>query len=332
MTLATIFAGCLGTMASVLCVARAADIERRGSPGLAALGYALPIAVTALMATLLGQVPVALGVIFGSSVAMLSGASGFVLISGPAGAEPPPQRGTWAFAPVPALLLFVLGLGGTLGPLEAVILLAQGVLVLLVWSSRKDTPWPSHPWHSEGVPPERPEAASRGKLSLAWVWLIPGLLLAVLSAYLCTRGLGKLERIMHTYPGAVLGATLLSVVLTMPAISAGVPQAVHGRAPLPLTSHLGVVMLNICVILPLVILLAGGWHWWISSRPATRELFEVSFPRAAWRIDALAVLILSVVYAAAGEGRLRLSRQVGALLVFAFCAYLLSRMVLLAGR
>ena len=65
--------------------------------------------------------------------------------------------------------------------LEAVILLAQGVLVLLVWSSRKDAPWPSQPWHSEGVTPER-QAAGRGGLARAGAWLIPGLLLAVLSA------------------------------------------------------------------------------------------------------------------------------------------------------
>jgi hypothetical protein len=245
------------------------------------------------------------------------------------------------------LLVFVLGFDGALGLLHALVLLGQGVLVLMIWTagaaaerSPADGGQPQAPPQPLAAAPRHSPEIAEGRwaisiLTIAQLMVLVAL--AAIAAWAATRGAQRLQQIDWRYPAGALGATLLSVVLAMPMVSTGVPAALETRAWAPITGQIGVVLLNLCLLLPLAILIPGiaetvtGYS--AATMPSTQPLWRlpaITYPRVAWRIDAVALLILSLLYVGVAESRLRLDRRVGAGLIIGYCAYLLA--VLIMGK
>ncbi len=308
--------GCAAMLASVLMHSRGLAPENREHVTRRALGHWLPIAVVVLTATILKHADLAISLVFGTAVAAMSGVTGFLLIAGRDDGAPPFAQRVWLFAPIPVILVFALGARGHLLPRDALLLLAQGLLLVLLWV---DAPAGDEP---------RPIAREGLSRRLAWKGgeLLLCLGLCAAGAWLAIRGTEQMASLDRRYPFIATGTTILSVVLAMPIVNTSWQLAASGRIWAPLTSQLGVVFLNLCVLLPAVILLAGtglstaGWD-------GLPSWSVVVYPRVAWRLDTLALLVLSLLYVPAACGRLRFDWRLAPWLICGYCAYLLAVLV-----
>jgi len=315
-----LFLGGIGLLASVMFAARALHFEEDSTPTRRILSHWLPIVAAVLFATILGYGEMAIAMIFGTSVALLSVVTGFVVMAGPLEEIPNQPRRLWPFLPVLATLVFVLGLRGTLGVFEVTALVIQGLLLLLLWGSSRQSSSPSSP-----VNPTRP---------LQILALFSAMALAAVAAWAATRGAQSLSQLDIRYPGSVIAATLLSIALALPMVSTGVLTASEGRTAIPIGAQVGMVMLNFTVLLPATILLRIFLR--ALTKPTTSSTTNITieaflYPRLSWRIDAIALLILSLLLVPVAEGKFRLDRRLGGWLIFAYCVYLMTTLLVGAG-
>ena len=343
-----LFGGALGLLVSVLVVTRVLVGDKDLRPGRRAVAHWAPVAVMGVVAALLGHPEIGLGIAFGTSVAALSTIVGFLGISASVEVIPPRARRIWTFLPVVTTLAFVIGFRGQLGLVEAIILAAQGALALLVWEDAGEA------WEESDAPAS--QRMSGGTIAMA----VAGLLLTAVAAWAATRGAEELSQKDMRYPTGLLASTIISVVLIMPMIGTGVPLAVEGKAWSPITAQVGLVFLNLCVLVPVVIVLPllmqkAGVNAASATRPAvgvgspttapatTRAATQATssdeedpsaagpkpllYPRTIWRIDAVTLLILSLVLLPIAMGRFKLDKQVAGWLIVTYCVYLLSVLI-----
>jgi Ca2+/Na+ antiporter len=340
-----LFGGAVGLLVSVLVVTRVLVGERDPRPGRRAVAHWAPVAVMGMVAALLGHPEIGLGIAFGTSVAALSTIVGFLGITASVDVIPSRARRIWTFLPVVATLAFVIGFRGQLTLVEAIILAAQGALALLVWED------PGESWEEEQrvetVGDVRPRMTGP-QIAMA----VAALLLTAVAAWAVTRGAEDLSQTDMRYPTGLLASTVISVVLIMPMIGTGVPLAVEGKAWSPITAQVGLVLLNLCVLVPVMIVVpllmgkAGLTGATRSTMPAaattTAPATQVSqtesgsvgaapppllYPRTIWRIDAVTLLMLSLVLLPIALGRFKLDKQVAGWLIVAYCVYLLSVLI-----
>jgi Ca2+/Na+ antiporter len=316
-----LLAGALGLLAAVLVTAGGLAVENAG-PTRRAVAHALPIAVAAIVATVLGHPEMAIGIIFGTSIAAMSAVAGFVTLAGPLDQVPRPAQRLWAFLPMAATLAFVIGFHGNVGLFDAALLAGQGVLLMGMCHEKCDVGADVGAALAAVLPPPAAEPAPAPPTRP--LELLFALALAALGAWAATRGAEGLTRQDIRYSTATLSGILLSVALVMPMISTGVQAASKGRAWNPLTAQVGLVLLNLCVTLPLVIVIGGGIERAGMLAAATRPIWgTVLFPRNVWRIDALAVVILSLALLPVANGRIKLDRRLAVWLIGGYFAYML---------
>jgi Ca2+/Na+ antiporter len=326
-----LFGGGLGLLLSVMFATRAINFELDTTPTRRIFAHWLPIVAAVFLATILRQGEIAVAIIFGTSVAMLSVVTGFVAMAGPLIELPAHARRVWPFLPVLATLIFVLGLAGTLGRFEVIALTAQGLLLLLLWTGRSSS---AQSAAEPSIPDAEIASTPRPKLGpLQFVAVLASMALAAVAAWAATRGAQILSQQDIRYPGAVIAATLLSIALALPMVSTGVNTAAEGRPALVLSAQVGILILNFTVLLPATILLRMFVEK-IATRPTTSSataaiIAPFLYPRLSWRIDAIALLILSLLMVPIAEGKIRLDRRLGGWLIFGYCVYLLT--VLLIG-
>ncbi len=313
--------GGIGLLGSVMFAARVIQFEQDSTPTRRILAHWLPIVAAVLFATILGYGEMAVAMIFGTSVALLSVVSGFVVMAGPLDEVPNQPRRLWPFLPVLATLVFVLGLRGTLGIFEVTALIIQGLLLLLLWGGSRESSAPS-----ATVSPMRP---------LQVFGLLVAMSLAAVAAWAGTRGAASLAQLDIRYPGAVIAATLLSIALALPMVSSGVLTASEGRTAIPISAQVSIVMLNFTVLLPATILLRLSIKF-MTTVPTAFPTTQITiapflYPRLSWRIDAIALLILSLLLVPIAEGKFRLDRRLGGWLIFAYCVYLMTTLLVGAG-
>src|SRR4051794_31623197 len=106
--------------------------DPRPAPGRMALGHWTPIVMGSSMAAVAGRADLALGVLFGTTVASVSLAFGIITYLSPPGALPPSRR-AWPFLLAAALLILIAGFGSRLTVTHALMLAALGIAVLAVW-------------------------------------------------------------------------------------------------------------------------------------------------------------------------------------------------------
>lgn len=288
------------------------SLPSHAEPGSRAWRQWLPIAAAAMVAAYLGEAGAGVSIVLSTSVALLSTVGGFAAMSGPAMGPSVRAARVWIFLPVPVVLSFILGFRGDLRLMDALLLLAQGLMAWLIWREPR----------AVGAAANRqPATDARGAMLLG----LAAIGLAVVGAWAATRGSQRFYAMDQRYPVSAVASTLVSIVLAIPVITSSTQQAAAGRSVAAHLTHTAIVLLNLGLLLPAVIVVAvlrqasGADH--IVEALLTRAAV---YPGVAWRISAVTLLVLSLAYVGLGTGRLRFDRALATGMILAYCLYLLT--------
>ena len=330
--------------------------QKSASPGYRALLHWLPIAVTVLVSLYFRWDHVAVSLIFGSSICLLTCAIGALGLVAPIGPAPEHFKTVWRFLPAATLLIFVIGFKGIFRPMHGLVMLLEGIVILGLWRQP-----PADIWRGPELPAD----------VLVPNNLVRCLLLAVVIgvAGFCAyqAGIGT-EEFRHAFipiNSGLMASFVWSLVLVNPIMHSGRKPSRVGQTWLPMTSQLGVVFLNLCVLIPIVTITPYIRHWhehpevigkamgvkinavksvsaattgpssYLDTRgvkvlkstgepptflPDTSEM--ISFPLVSWRIDCVVMLIVSLMLLPVSSGKWNLSRIESACLLAGYAVYL----------
>jgi hypothetical protein len=306
---------------------------RAGMPGRLAFGQWLPIAMLAMVAMITGRQSLAMGLIFSTSVACLSLATGAVGFFG-ASVVSPATRRSWAMLVPAAMLSFLAGFHSSISLFNAGLLALQGVCVLLLWIDRSDS-------KPDAVPIP---LAGRGILfRLAQVIL--GFVLAGEGGYFAMHGVDLAAAGTEFATSGLLAATLISPLLVLPIIGTGTELAQRNQSATAIGSHVGVALLNICLLLPMVVVtdairqmvlrvhdnlqvqLLQPVHF-SDLLQAIQKTFPMDniagfpFPLAVWRVDVILLIALSLFLLPVAMGKWSISKMQGLGLMLGYAFYL----------
>ncbi len=338
-----------------------ADAMARGRLAIRAraVGHWIPILIVAIAAIALGQPQVAVGVLFGTSVAVLSLVLGIVTCTqdfsavrtAPGGfpviptsntiphstnhviESDFPSRRVWAFVLPAALIALLAGFSGRLTLGHALFLLIEGFAILLVWQRQRDDDlsW-VHPRHTKN---------SRYRAEL-----ILSIMLAAVCAAAGVRAAADIDRTLGLVSSGFVPALMLSPALVLPMIGSGMSLARSGFYQSSVTMSVGIVLLNLCFGLPLII---GLWQMrpvvsnqiarlaetssTNPSQPATTTATvgrnsapqfpaALRYPLGVWRIDTVVLILLGLILLPLSVGRWPFGRFEGILLIIIYIVYM----------
>jgi Ca2+/Na+ antiporter len=297
------------------------------TPGKLAIGHWLPIAAVALGAMLLNRPEIAVGVIFATSVASLSLGVGAVTFLHPS-TPPSAARRTWPLALPTAMMAFLAGFRGELTAIHAVVLAAQGIIVCVVWNDPTPISGPVQVIRADPSPRSR-------SVIFRFIQLILAVALAAVGAWAAVRGVDRASHTSEIASTGLLAATLLSPLLVLPMLGSGVDLAHREQSGVAISADVGVVLLNIGVLLPMIIGVSYLRHYLVQNGhdlPLVQSVFHVElseppaavpFALAAWRVDVVALIALSLFLVPVSIGKWALSKFDGLALIAGYAAYLL---------
>jgi len=290
-------------------------------PGLRAVAHWTPIAIAVCIARWMGRADVAMAMVIGTSVALLSTVPGSVSATAAIGPAPPRYRRMWAFPLMAALICFLAGFGGALTWQHAAILLIEGIILLVLWQDRDL---------------ESPQAAlDNGPLLIgakmpelvrdAGVMVFGGLVLAlaVAGARFATRGAVLFSLQPRNVTAGALASSVLSLALALPMAYLGRTQAARGRSWVPMTTQTGIVLLNLCLLLPILAL----WPYALALGHQPAQAALLAYPLPVWRIDTVVLVVLCVFFLPVAWGKWDMGREEGTLLVIAYFVYVIAVVV-----
>jgi Ca2+/Na+ antiporter len=278
----------------------------------------LPICASTLVATAMGQVGVAIGLVFGSAVACLSLVMGLSSCFGGL-RELPPNSRLWSLVLPAALLVLLMGFHGSFTFAHGLMLLLMGATFLAVWLERPGIvvgPPLASPTEAP-APPTAPVGAT-----------VAAIMLAGLGAWLAIRGTVSTGEHSRMLPADLLAATVLSPLLLLPALGSATTVAQRGQMGQVITALCGTVLLNLCLLLPIVIF-ADGIHG-LLTHPHVSEVTALvgaaakttPFPVVTWRVDTVVLVVLGFAMMPVAAGRWLPDRFESVLLIAAYIAYL----------
>jgi Ca2+/Na+ antiporter len=334
------------------------------------LGQWLPILAMALVATLAQQTEVALGVLFATSVAALSLVLGIVTIAHEFAPPPAPPGGfpvietsnphvvavattpdavvsrarrPWAFILPAALIALLAGFSGRLTGLHAVLLAVAGLFIVSLWNARNELDEVDAPLVQADTRP------ARGAKVRRTIELLLAIGLAVLASWAGARATRDVSRQLGLVTGGFVSAMLVSPALVLPMIGSGMALARANLYSGAVSASVGIVLLNLCFGLPLVV---GVWYakplWekrtdrlvaMVASNdpsnpaPATTAPADgadpavppdpsMRYPLALWRVDTVILIVLGLVLLPLAVGRWLPGKFEGVLLVFVYVIYM----------
>jgi len=296
----------------------------RTSPGRRAVGHWIPIAATGLVAVALRRADLAISVVFATSVGSLSLLVGSISIISPDSDAPPAFRRLWPFALPAALLVLLVGFTGQFRWQHALVLLIEGGVLLLAWKELSVAGEAVAAVGDVDTVPAPGRGSRRLNLALSVCLALVGAAAAVLGA----------ERIGRDLPQISATACVVAVLgplLVLPMLTGGAALAQKKRAWVAMTSGVGVVLLNLCLLLPMLVFLwypVNAVHWDPSAFLHLRlsELGGVSpmpFAWVTWRLDSVVLVLLAFMLVPASMGRWRLQRAEGLTLIVLYGVYVL---------
>ena len=303
-----LFAG--GGVALYVAARSAADALGGGQPMRAArlaIGNWMPIVVVAVAAVLVNQPAAAIGVVFATSVASLTLGLGTISImagSASSAAEPPSQgmKSSWPMILPTALLVFLAGFRGQLTILHAIVLAIQGIIVFTVCREAIS---------SASLP------ASKYR-PLRTIQFILAVALAGIGAWCALHAMEQASHASEAASPALLAATFLSPLLLLPLLGSGIDLAQRGSAEVAADACVGMMLLNLCVLLPILIVVSYASGHLKFLTPVGR----LQLPLVVWRVDVVALIVLGLFLLPVGLGRWKLSRMQGLGLIGGYAAYL----------
>jgi hypothetical protein len=231
------------------------------------------IAAVCLVSVWLNHAEIAVGVIFSTSVAALSLHLGVAIATSPQpararreghGFEVLPShesaiavpshdeaehssgvrgRRAWAMVLPVGVLALMAGFSGKLTLLHALLFAIQGLFVLMVWKPRVGEPVPTGS-------AARLAGTARAQLALAIV-------LAVIGAFCAIYGAVRMSEETGIMSTGLIASAALGPLLILPMIGSASLMAAHGQVQTVAGASVVMVLLNLCLLLPLVIV---GWH------------------------------------------------------------------------
>jgi hypothetical protein len=276
-----------------------------------ALAQWLPICATVLAAVALNQPDIAIGLIFGSSVACLSLVIGLGSCFGML-TEVPHNSRVWPMVLPVGLLIMMMGFHGSFTWVYGAMLLGLGGALLGVWIEQ--------PQADRIVPAGGSVPLKPGRLPLTLLALI----LAAVGGMLASHGTATSSS--RAITPDVMAATVLSPLLLLPAMGAATTVAHRGRLGNVITSVTGTVLLNLCLLLPLVIF-AGAARALIHHIPLDAATATTVFPLITWRVDSVLIVVLSFALIPVAAARWVPERFESLLLIGGYVAYLFVKMV-----
>lgn len=345
----------LGAAVALYVAARAAfdalGSRNISSPGARAGAHLLPIALTAIAATIMGRPEIAVGVIFATSVGSLSLVLGIIVCTTPITSAPPFWRRRWAFVLPASLLALLAGFSGRLTAIHALFFFIQGIVLSAVWLDRSRESSaesiPAAPVPVESPPDQIHDRVQRVRI----IQIILAAAVGGLGAWAATHAAVHMSNELRALSTGLIAVVILGPLLTLPMIATGMESAQRGRPDLAATTSVGLTLMNLCFLLPLIILL-----WYVMPTvsnavkqmraanesvaqvvPATQTIQPVSpaeskvrepftpmnYPMSVWRIDTVALIILGLMLLPAAAGRWPLGRWEGIGLIFGYVVYLL---------
>ena len=306
----------VGTRITLAAVTR----DDASSPGRRAVAQWVPVAATALAAVALGRPSAAVSLVFGSSVAALSLVLGMTAYAAPL-QQLPAGRRLWLLILPAAMLVLLAGFRGSLTWYHALMLLTMGAAFLPLWLERTVPDGPVTPLAVAVSVPDR---------TVRWKPAAAALVPVGLGAYLAAVGAIRTGEQSRLLTPELLAATVLSPLLLLPALGSATVLAQHGQTGQVITSLCGVALLNLCLLLPIVILtnyviggltnLSGN-----SLLGAFRESARAApYPLVTWRVDAVVLVLISFALIPAAVGRWVPERLEAMLLVLLYAIYLIA--------
>lgn len=325
------------------------------SPGKLAVGHWIPMAWAALLATAAGRSEVGVGIAFATSVAALGMVLG-VLICISADATGRRERShAWPFVVPAALLALLAGFSGSLTWWHALMLLGLGACVLGVWLARRPEDEPTIAAHASPVavtappavetPPTLPATTSTSTSTSpaadkSWrgTQLLLAIALAAAGGWLAYRATTFADDRTRVATSGLVAAAVVSPLLVLPMLGTGAIAAHHGRFASATAGVVGVVLLNLCALLPLVILTHyarqvvvewGQFQPAVATTAPAAEVEEaayqfraVPFPLAVWRVDTVLLIVFGMLLIPVSLGRLTLRKPEGLAMAVIYAVYL----------
>jgi Ca2+/Na+ antiporter len=295
--------------------------EVGASPGKRAVGHFFPIAAAAILATLMREGGLALSIIFSTSVAALSLVLGSIVLVSPEVATPPTVRRLWPFVLPAALLTLLAGFAGRLTWIHAIVLLAEGAVLLLAWTelSRRE---------ASAEPQNRPAPAH---LLLRNVNLVICLGLSGLGGAAAILGAVQVSQHLPALTAQTTVVAVLAPLLVAPMLVAGAAIPQQQRSWITTTTAVGLALLNLCLLLPATILLwylihARNFDLGVKLGLRTDPLPTsppLIFTMITWRVDNVVLILLGFMLVPVALGRWRLGRAEGITLVGLYVVYIL---------
>lgn len=276
------------------------------TPGRLAITQWVPIMATALAAVAMGHPEMAVALVFGSSVASLSLVLGMSTYVGPL-QEFPPSRRLWSLILPPALLALLAGFRGNFNWLHAALLLVMGAAFLPMWLERS-------PAGLSGAASPEPRPWDFG-------WgLVVALALAGVGAWAVARGAIATSEHSRLITAQLLAGTVLSPLLLLPCLGASSMLAQRQQTGQAITALVGTVLLNLCLLLPILILFDYA-RAVILRHPQART---TPYPLIVWRVDTVMLVVLGFAMIPVAAGRWLPERLESMLLILAYAAYLVA--------
>jgi cation:H+ antiporter len=307
--------------AVLLYVASRAGVEalagKDASPGKRAVGHWIPIAAAALVAITMRRSDIALSIIFATSVGCLSLLLGSICIVSPHADAPGVYRRVWVFALPAALLTLLAGFAGHLTWWHAGFLLIEGLVLMLAWRELS----------GDGMIEAKAHEKDRTERWVRWINFVLCIFLSMLGAIAGVVGAEHLSRNLSAISDLATIVAVLAPLLVLPILMGGAHLAQTNRAGVAVTTAVGVVLLNLCLLLPVVVLVnypaqvGGGWHHLLARIGEVREASPMPFSWVTWRVDNVVLVLLSFVLVPAALGRWKLGRAEGFTLIGLYAVY-----------
>lgn len=168
-----------------------------------------------------------------------------------------------------------------------------------------------------------------------------------LASWAAVRGTAHVASVLGTggrfgpagLSAGALASSIVSLAMVMPMMYGTWRLAARGRSWEPVTTQAGIVLLNLCGLLPLLILLPyaaavlPALNHWAGDALVYREGLPrlLLFPAAAWRVDNLILVVAGVLLLPVAFGKWALGREEGMTLIAGYFFYL-SATLWAAGR
>jgi Ca2+/Na+ antiporter len=286
------------------------------SAGARAIGHWIPIAVAAIIATLVGRRDLALAIIFSTSVASVSLVLGAIILVNPNIDSSPSLKRLWAFTLPTAMLPFLAGLSGKLTWANGLMMLIEGTILLFVWMELEqplaETPKPAIRTFDKHYP--IPAIDWIKELNIALY-----LAVATVASAAAVWGAWQMSQKMPRFWGNITVSALLSPILSVPMLVSATSQKLRDRAGIAVTGAIGVVFLNLCLLLPFVI-----WSIYLPLGAAVNDKARgLVFSIITWRVDAVVLVVLAFILLPIALGRWKPGRAEGATLIGLYALYVL---------